>query len=99
MDCPLSEIGVAQSIEASKHAAKIDFQTVWISPLRRCLQTAYYIFRDHPNFLKIRFKVIPEMREKIRVAGDIPALKVLDLIEDEFQAKYQGRLEIDRVEE
>ena len=55
IDSPLSEMGVSESIEASKHAAKIKFKTVWISPMKRCLQTALYIFRDHPNFLNIRF--------------------------------------------
>lgn len=36
------------------------------------------------------------MREKIRVAGDMPSLKILDLM-DQFQDDFKGRLQIDRV--
>lgn len=38
------------------------------------------------------------MREKIRVGGDVPTFNILDMIENDFQAKYNGRLEFDRME-
>ena len=47
----------------------------------------------------MRFKVFPQMREKIRVVGDIPTLNVLEMIENEFQGKFNGKLEIDQIEE
>ena len=51
------------------------------------------------KFNNMRFKVFPQMREKIRVVGDIPTLNVLEMIENEFQGKFNGKLEIDQIEE
>ena len=64
-------------------------QEVWISPLRRAIETAYHMFKDHPNFEKIKFKIKPYLREKIRVCGDIPSGNSLD----EFKEMIGGRLE------
>ena len=50
IDTPLSSKGFEQCKVASEHAKKINFKTVWISPLRRTLHTAAMIFQDHPNF-------------------------------------------------
>ena len=41
----------------------------------------------------------PLLREKVRIAGDIPSLDVLDMIEREFQPLFKGRLEIDLMED
>ena len=84
IDCGLSQEGINQCLIASEHAKKVNFQTVWISPLRRTLQTAYHVFGTHPNFEHMRFKVEPLMREKMRVAGDMPSKDVLAMIEREF---------------
>jgi len=50
IDCGLTKEGINQCEIASEHAAKINFKEVWVSPLRRTLETAYFIFRNHPNF-------------------------------------------------
>ena len=84
---------------AAKYAKSINFEAVWISPLRRALQTAYYIFKDHPNFHKINFKVQPILREKVRWASDLPSMDVLSMLETEFMPKFKGRLDINLVEE
>jgi hypothetical protein len=42
--------------------------------MRRALETAYHIFSSHQNFKKIRFKVHPLLREKMRVGADVPTI-------------------------
>lgn len=36
------------------------------------METAYHMFKGHPNFGKIQFVLAPEIREKIGITGDIP---------------------------
>ena len=67
--------------------------------MRRTLETAHLIFHRHPNFQNMRFKIVPDMRERIRIAGDLPSINVFDMIENEFQGKFNGNLEIDHLEE
>jgi hypothetical protein len=45
---------------------------VLVSPLRRALQTAYLLFKDHPYFRSIRFVVNPDLREVMHTVCDIP---------------------------
>ena len=47
--------------------------TIFISPLRRALTTAYLLFREHPDFERINFVVEPLMRERMHTTCDIPA--------------------------
>ena len=65
IDCKLSEKGIEQCQEASKHAREMDFTQIVVSPLRRTMETAYYVFKDHPNFKKMKVVVEPIIREKI----------------------------------
>ena len=61
IDPPLSEKGVAQcaqAVESKDGLSKIetalpDVEIVFVSPMRRCLETAYRLFKDHPNFDRI----------------------------------------------
>lgn len=85
MDCNLSEKGIEQCLEASKHAEKIDFKEVWVSPLRRTLDTAYHIFKSHPNFAQIKFIVEPLIREKIMIGSDIPSFNSKQMILKEYK--------------
>jgi hypothetical protein len=73
MDSPLSKLGIAQAKKAAELAHQIEFEIVFISPLRRALETAYYMFKDHPNFENIKFIVHPMMRENIMTTGDLPS--------------------------
>jgi hypothetical protein len=43
----------------------MDFTKIVVSPLRRTMETAYYVFKDHPNFKKMKIVVEPIIREKI----------------------------------
>ena len=40
--------------------------------MRRAVETAYYMFRNHPKFAQIAFKVQPDLRERVDMAGDLP---------------------------
>ena len=57
-----------------------------ISPLRRALQTAYLVFKDHPNFHIIKFIVHPMLRENMHTVCDIPE-NFLDVKND-----YEGKI-------
>ena len=46
------------------------------------METAYHMFKEHPNFGKIQFVLAPEIREKIGITGDIP------LDNKEWQTSY-----------
>ena len=43
IDSRLSDEGIQQCLSASEHSKKHDFVILFISPLRRTLETAYYI--------------------------------------------------------
>jgi broad specificity phosphatase PhoE len=49
--------------------AIIPLDIVLVSPLRRAIQTAYYLFRDHPN--KPKLIVVPFLREMLSSSCDI----------------------------
>lgn len=40
-----------------------------VSPLRRAIQTAYHLFKDHPN--KPKLMVVPFLREMLSSSCDI----------------------------
>jgi len=46
---------------------------VLVSPLRRTIATAYYVFKEHPNFKNMKFILAPLAREALLGAGDIPS--------------------------
>ena len=45
---------------------------VFVSPLKRALQTAYYCFKDHPKFKDIQFIILPDLKEHLSCTCDIP---------------------------
>lgn len=64
----------------------VEFDTVFVSPLLRAVETAYYMFEDHPNFENIQFVIHPDLRENIMTAGDIPG-SILETVE-KFSGKF-----------
>ena len=34
--------------------------------------TAYYVYKNHPNFENIKFVLVPELREQMNIFADIP---------------------------
>jgi len=65
-----------------------------VSPLRRTLETAYYTFKDHPNFKQLQFIVHPQLREKITISGDVPLPndRLLDELASTYRPMFEGRL-------
>jgi len=49
-DNDLTQRGIDQCLMASKHAKNVNFSLVFVSPMRRAMETAYLILKDHPNF-------------------------------------------------
>jgi broad specificity phosphatase PhoE len=71
IDPPLTTKGVQEAIAQQKLTNTIDFTRVYVSPMRRAIQTAYYMFREHPNFDKIEFVLAPLVREVLLGADGI----------------------------
>ena len=83
IDAQLTEKGKNQCNENKKLICEslTNLKYVLVSPMRRCLDTAYLIFKDNPNLEKIKFKVVPILREHLHTASDIPC-PVDELIKD-----------------
>lgn len=60
--------------------------TVFMSPMRRALETSYHLFKNHPNFDTIKFIIAPKAKEGLRATSDIPGS--IDEIEHEFSQKF-----------
>ena len=61
-DARLSPAGIIQATECDISQFE-GTKTVFVSPLRRCLETAYFIFKRHPDFEKINFVIEPLLME------------------------------------
>ena len=56
-DATITRVGKEQCKITSKITNELDVRVVLISPLRRTLETAYNVFKTHPNFDIIYFKI------------------------------------------
>jgi len=70
-DCGIHSSGVEECLKAQKVANSLDIHTVFVSPLKRTMETAYQVFKNHPNFEKIRFIVAPKAKEGLKACSDI----------------------------
>ena len=71
LDPPIADIGFDQCVNGSKWVNEINFRTVYVSPMRRCLMTTVQMFKKHPNREKIDFKVLPNAKENTHVSNDM----------------------------
>ena len=69
IDAGISDLGLEQTKEARDILKDENVKIVFTSPLRRCLQTTYNIFKDHKS--KPRVIVIPILREIFSSACDV----------------------------
>lgn len=69
MDPALSNAGITQALYMSQEIKKTPFDFVFISPLRRSLQTASYLFSNNPGNPKMI--VLPLISERLGCAADI----------------------------
>jgi phosphohistidine phosphatase SixA len=81
-DSRLAPLGIEQAQSAAITMNQIKVNTVLVSPLRRTLETAYNIFKEHPDFSKIKFIVVPNLRESMNTSSDIP--ENIENIREEF---------------
>ena len=63
LDCELDIKGIEQAKKASEIFYKLDIEEIWVSPLHRTLQTAYYLFENHPNKDNLVMKINPYIIE------------------------------------
>ena len=85
-DWSISETGVKQCKKEAKTIRDVNIHTVFISPLRRTMQTAALLFKDHPNFDKIKFIILPKAKESLEGPDDIPTN--IDLTISEFSKDF-----------
>ncbi|CAI2375535.1 unnamed protein product [Moneuplotes crassus] len=64
-DSPLSDFGIEQCKHTAQFAEQFDIDMVLISPMRRTLQTAHYLLRNHPQKDEIKYVVHPGIRERV----------------------------------
>ena len=100
-DSELADVGIDLCISKQRIFNSINIHTVFVSPMRRALQTAYYTFKNHPNFDKIKFIIIPKARESINFASAIPTnidsvvshfRELIPNLDDSELDKYKDRL-------
>jgi broad specificity phosphatase PhoE len=74
-DARLTQAGIAQCEESITrdylHETALEY--VMVSPMRRAMQTAYHLLKDHPQFATIQFIVEPLCRENIHGTCDMPS--------------------------
>ena len=87
-DCKLTAFGFKQCDKAEEAAWKIKVHTVFVSPFRRALQTAYEIFKTHPQINEIKFVLMPKMREGLNTSNDIPV--DIEEIVAEYSSLFQN---------
>ena len=85
-DCELSQEGFEQWAKEAKLIYNINVHTVFVSPLRRTLQTAVNLFKSHPNFESIKFILLPIAKEAIEGTDDLPWN--IDSILSEFEGEF-----------
>ena len=79
----LSKRGIEECELASFKADEImtHLSMILVSPLKRNYQTAYEIFKHHPNFSKVKVMVVPDLREVLESPCDVP-VPVDEIVKD-----------------
>mmetsp|Transcript_8950 Transcript_8950/g.17293 ORF Transcript_8950/g.17293 Transcript_8950/m.17293 type:complete len:237 (+) Transcript_8950:50-760(+) len=69
IDAPLTEKGRLQAEALKAELENVHISKVFVSPLRRCLQTVKIVFSEHPSFPAII--VLPELTEQVKTCHGI----------------------------
>ena len=75
LDCALHPIGQQQASSLAPQTLELELDLVFVSPLRRALETAHLIFKDYaakrrsPD-KKLKIVVLPELTESLCSADD-----------------------------
>lgn len=70
LDLPLNEKGIQQSLGLSEKLKNFKIQIVFTSPLKRCLETAYYALKDHPRKQEFKIVICPFLTETVHSTHD-----------------------------
>ena len=73
VDPALHSKGIQQAIGARSDIASLNIKYIFVSPLRRALQTCTELFKEHPNLHNMKFIVHPLLIEILNNANDLPA--------------------------
>ena len=71
LDAELTEEGIEDGIKFSKFYEQFEIEEIYVSPLYRALQSAYYLFKNHPQKDKIIIKIHPLCTEITNAVHDI----------------------------
>ena len=63
LDCPLNSTGRLQAEEGGINFMDFDVEIGYVSPMRRCLETVYFMFKEHPKKSNFKFIVHPLITE------------------------------------
>ena len=81
-------MGIKQCEDHQFEMNAISFKVIFVSPMRRALQTAIHMFKGHPEKLVIKFIVLPIAREVMGWACDI-AMSCEEMMK-EFGEEQEG---------
>ena len=70
-DPELHPLGAFQVEHNAPNVEGLNFKYVLVSPMQRAMQTAIHMFKNHKNLDKIKFLVVPILREIMYTANDI----------------------------
>eukprot|EP00347_Sterkiella_histriomuscorum_P017571 403348825 len=84
VDCDLMPESYEEELQTAKLLQNYKFHTVFVSPLKRSIQTAQRLFRNHPHFKTINFVVHPLLIERLHVAADIPKQRSFQELQQDF---------------
>ncbi|TNV81612.1 hypothetical protein FGO68_gene14213 [Halteria grandinella] len=83
IDCGLCDEGKLQCEEQAHSLRTVrDITTVFVSPMRRTLETASRLFKGHPDLKTIDFLVHPGLRENMCCSCDIPHRNFREVAEE-----------------
>ena len=69
IDCKITNTGESQISFSMSKINPLPISLVLVSPLKRALQTAKFLFKDHPS--NPRFVVVPYLRERVSASCDL----------------------------
>ena len=72
LDSELTNEGIEKGKDKSKFYEQFNIEQIYVSPLYRTLQSAYFLFKNHPQKNEIILKVHPLICEITNCVHDIP---------------------------
>jgi hypothetical protein len=96
IDAKLSALGRQQCSDALDLVLALpDILTVFVSPLRRAIETAFLLFSQSIQFPKIKFIVLPLLRENMHTICDVPV--DFSTVVDEWAPKFPSNIDFSLV--